>query len=183
MNFGGGDSDPDTLINVDVQGIATSIKVLPSWAKILLSLFIAATCIYFIMVKTSIYTDENTRIEVLTESSIKVDEKIEEVQNILYNYNIILKYYETTFKIIILNQSMNLDRQQMIVDYLGTPQTSENYEYLLRRLNDNNKNKNKIEELYEDLRYAEDNKEISRILDNIDHILNRNIKSPKILNQ
>lgn len=70
----------------------------------------------------------------------------------------------------------------MIVEYLGGPCRKSDYERLIRRLEDNSVNSERIAKLYKELQLTSDEKEISRILDNINTVLSRNIKEPKLLN-
>lgn len=182
VNIGDKDKDSNAVVNIDLPSIVQSIKLLPTWLRYVLSLIIIGTISYFFIFKSRVYTEETTRMDELTVSSVKVNQKIEEVQNILYNYNVILKYYEASLKLIAIKQTMNAERQQMIVEYLGGPCRRSDYERLIKRLEDNSVNSERIAKLYKELQLTSDEKEISRILDNINTVLSRNIKEPKLLN-
>lgn len=182
INIGGPNSNKeDAIINVDLQSVVSAIKVLPKWAKTFLVVIIVATAGYFISFKGNLYFGESKRMTQLIDSSVHVNEKIVDVQNILYNYNIVLKYYDTSIKLLSMNQSISNERQQLIIEYLGQPYSSNNYKNLLKRLEDNTQHKDKIESLYRSLLSANE-EDITKIIDNVNLVLTKMIEQPKLLN-
>ena len=172
-----GTKDSDSVINIDIPAIISSLKVVPTWLKWLSAIAIITALFYFVVFKPSSF-NKDPKIQQLTESALVLTDKISETNSTLYNYVVILKYYNTKIKILSYSNECLESQQQMILDYLDGDMTKSDYINLKRRIEDSKRQKKKLEEMYGDLLEIEDSAVFS-LLNEINDELVKSIKDPE----
>lgn len=172
-----GTKDSDSVINIDIPAIISSLKAVPTWLKWLSAIAIITALFYFVVFKPSSF-NKDPKIQQLTESALVLTDKISETNSTLYNYVVILKYYNTKIKILSYSNECLESQQQMILDYLDGDMTKSDYLNLKRRIEDSKRQKKKLEEMYGDLLEIEDSAVFS-LLNEINDELVKSIDDPE----
>lgn len=172
-----GTKDSDSVINIDIPAIISSLKAVPTWLKWLSAIAIITALFYFVVFKPSSF-NKDPKIQQLTESALVLTDKISETNSTLYNYVVILKYYNTKIKILSYSNECLESQQQMILDYLDGNMTKSDCLNLKRRIEDSKRQKKKLEEMYGDLLEIEDSAVFS-LLNEINDELVKSIDNPE----